>query len=71
VSFVKSPVAFVASTVLPDLDASTMTVLALPLAEVLCSVFELKLGAFLYFRSVVTLSCNKFFCSCSLQCCSV
>ena len=53
VCLVEAPFSFVASAVLPDLHSPPMTILALPLTDVLCTVLEYKLGSILDAMSVV------------------
>mmetsp|Transcript_35665 Transcript_35665/g.46941 ORF Transcript_35665/g.46941 Transcript_35665/m.46941 type:complete len:80 (-) Transcript_35665:247-486(-) len=45
VRLVEPPVAIVASAVRPDLDTAAVPILALPLAQILRSVFELVFGS--------------------------
>lgn len=55
VCFVESPVALVAGTVLPDLSATTMSILALPLSDILRTIFENKLRPVLNIVRIVRL----------------
>ena len=57
--FVEVPVALVARSILPNLDAVTVSVLVLPLTRVLGSILEHKLGSILNLTLVVAFASLK------------
>ena len=54
--FVEAPIALIPCPVLPNLNAATVPVLALPLTEVLRPVLEDELGSVLHLAIIVVLA---------------